>query len=174
MDKEYNNKRYKLIIAFIFLCLFCFLIYNLRFNKKEEKVVKNESKINLLTDYSRFFTVNSCVYKYITYLQTNNVDSILKVLDTKYKESLNINENNVFEYVENLNGNYSFVTKKIYYEQIDDYNFRYYIYGYLIEDLIDGSGKKSDRYYIVLFDTNKNIFSIKPYNEIDFKEVTNE
>jgi len=173
MDREYNNKRYKLLIILILLFLFSIVIYNIRFNDNKEEIVDNKNKINLLNDYSRFFTVNSSVYKYITYLQSKNVDSIVKVLDEDYKVKNNINTDNALDYVEKLDGTYSFVSKKIYYEQLDDYNIKYYVYGYLVQDLIDGYGEKQDRYYIVLFDTNKNLFSITPFNELEFKEVTN-
>lgn len=174
MDKEYNNKKYKLLIILILLFLFSYVIFNIRFNNDDETIeIVDTNKINLLDDYNRFFTINSCIYKYITYLQTKNVDSILKVLDETYITNNNINKNNVLEYVDTLNGTYSFVSKKIYYEQLDDYNIKYYVYGYLVEDLIDSYGKKIDKYYIVLFDTNKNLFSITPFNEIEFKEVTN-
>ena len=173
MNKEVSNKKYLMIFIFILLFAFSMLLYNSRFNNKKEEEVIEKNKVELLNDYSRFFTINSCIYRYITYLQSKNIDSVVKVLDEEFKANNNINNDNVFDKVENLNGNYSFVSKKIYYEELDEYNFKYYVYGYIVEDIMDDYGKKFDRYYIVNFDTNKNVFSITPYNETDFKEVTN-
>jgi len=173
MDKEYNKKRYILLVILCLLFIFSIFLFNLKNKDNNEEIIYDGNKVKLLSDYSRFFTVNSCVYKYITYLQSKNVDSIIKVLDEEYKNTKNINSSNVLENVENLSGNFSFVSKKIYYENIDNYNIKYYVYGYLTEDTIDGYGEKLDRYYVVLFDTKKNIFTITPYNEFNFKEVTN-
>jgi len=172
MNKEVSGKKY-LVIIFVLLFIFSLFLYNMRFNNKVDNINYNVNKIKLLNDYSRFFTVNSCIYKYVNYVQSKNVENILKVLDNDYKMSKNINKNNIFDNIETLNSNYSFVSKKIYYEEIDEYNFKYYVYGYLEEDTIDGYGEKFDRYYIVKFDTKKSVFSITPYSEMEFKEVTN-
>ena len=53
-------------------------------------------------------------------------------------------ESNIYNYLPNLNGNYSFVSKKIYYEKKDDNYFKYYVYGYIEQDLIDCGLKKNE------------------------------
>lgn len=171
--EKMNKNRIILLVVFSLLVLFSFYIYN-KFNKKEvDNKNETEQQYILLDDYSRFFTVNSCVYKYINYLQSKNSSNLLKVLDKNFIQLNNINENNLYDYLENINGNYSFVSKEIYYEKINDKYIKYYVYGYLIEDKIDEKGKKFDRYYVVTFDLENYLFSIIPYNGDIFKEVEN-
>jgi len=162
-----------MVILLVFLITILLFITN--FKKEDDKTPEVEkNKILLLSDYNDFFTVNSSIYKYISYLQKKDYDSILKILDTSYKSSNNITLENVVNFVENLEGNHSFSSKKIYYEVIDDNIIKYYVYGYLSKDTIDGYSERLDRYYIVIFNTEDKIFSIIPSNEIEFKEVTNE
>ena len=168
-----NRNRIILLIIFILLVFLSFYIYDY-FNKKEvDNKNETEQQYILLDDYSRFFTVNSCVYKYINYLQSKDSDSLLKVLDKNFIKVNNINENNIYDYLEKLEGNYSFVSKKIYYEKIDDKYVKYYVYGHLVEDLMDEIGEKLDRYYVVTFDLENYLFSIIPYNGDIFKEEEN-
>ena len=136
---------------------------------KEEK-----NKVVLLNDYNEFFTVNSSIFKFIGYLQNKDYDNVLKILDSDYKTNNNINLNNITSFVENLEGNHTFSSKKIYYEILDDNHTKYYVHGYLTKDIIDGYSERLDRYYIVIFNTKDRIFSIIPSDEINYKEVIND
>ena len=169
-----NKKRIVLIICFVFLFLFSVFLFNSRFGNKTLNKNKEVSKINLLNDYSRFFTVNSCIYKYISYLQSKDIDSLMKVLDVNYIMNNNINSNNIFDNLGRLDGNYSFITKKVYYEKISDTYFKYYVYGQLKKDIIDENNEKIDKYYIVNIDNDKGVFNIFPYEGDIFKEELNE
>lgn len=173
---ENNIKKSRVFISIIFVILFIssFLLYNYKFGSKEETKIKNESNVKLLDNYNRFFTVNSCIYKYITYLQSNDVDSILKVLDEDYKTVNSINLDNVYNYVEKLDGNNSFVSKKMYYEEISENYIKYYVYGYISKDTIDGKGTREDKYFIVNLDIDDQTFSLIPYNGNIFKEGLDE
>ena len=172
--KKNNIYIYIIFGLLIVLLLFVTNFYNNK-NNKEDTIQKTEkNKIKILSNYDEFFTINSCVYKYISYLQSKDYNSVLKILNSDYKKNNNITESNIENFVENLDGKYSFSTKKIYYEVIDNNYTRYYVYGYLSKDMIDVYGEKEDRYYIILFDTKNQLFSLTPYNEVGFKEVTSE
>lgn len=162
-----------LILLLVFLIIVLLFISN--YKKEDDKFQEVEKhKVLLLNDYNQFFTVNSSIFKYISYLQKKDYESVLKILDYDYKNVNSINLNNIANYVENLEGNHSFSSKKIYYEVIEDNVVKYYVHGYLLKDTIDGYSERLDRYYIVIFNTKEKIFSIIPSNEIDYKEVTNE
>ena len=166
-----KKKDYTLLII---ICLILFsLVGLLYFNKSEDEEQVEKTKYVILNDYSRFFTVNSCVYKYIQYLSNKNYDNLFKVLSKEYINDNNINESNIYNYLPNLNGNYSFVSKKIYYEKKDDNYFKYYVYGYIEQDLIDSIGNKEYYYFLVDYDQMDNVFSITPINKIVFDEVEN-
>ena len=170
VDKMEKKKDYTLliIICVILLCIVVLLFLN---KSDEETIFSEEPKYKLVEDYSRFFTVNSCVYKYITYLNGNKTNELLKILDEEYIKNNNIDSNNVYNFINKLNGNYTFKSKKIYYEVNNEKVIKYFVYGYLIEETIDGLGIKKDYYVIVNLDLENQLFSITPYDGSLFKEV---
>lgn len=165
----YKKSRLILFIVFLSLCLLSLYIYNSIYSN-DVKSEENSSKYVLLSDYSRFFTVNSCIYKYVVYVENKDVKSLLSVLDEDYKNDKGINESNIFDFVDQLNGNYSFKSKKIYYEKIGDNKFKYYVNGFLYKESIDGLENEEERNYIVNMDNENQLFSIAPYDGKIFKE----
>lgn len=170
------KKKDNYILLIIIICILVSVLGLLYLNKMDSNNNdKEESKYYLLNDYSRFFTINSCVNKYITSLQSNKYDNVLKLLDKEYIESNNISSDNVSNYVDNLNGNYNYITNKIYYTELSKNIINYYVKGYLVSDELDNiSNDKIDKYYIVKFDLTNNLFSITPIESSKYKEVSNE
>ena len=170
------KKKDNYILLIIIICILVSVLGLLYLNKMDSNNNdKEESKYYLLNDYSRFFTINSCVNKYITSLQNNKYDNVLKLLDKEYIESNNISSDNVSNYVDNLNGNYNYITKKIYYTELNKNVINYYVKGYLVSDELDNiSNDKIDKYYIVKFDLTNNLFSITPIESSKYKEASNE
>ena len=166
-----QKKDYTLLIIICILLLSIAVLLFLNNNDDNEIILGEEPKYRLVDDYSRFFTVNSCVYKYITYLSSNKTDELVKILDEEYVSKNNINSSNIYNYVNRLNGNYSFKSKKIYYQVDDEKVIKYFVYGYLIEETIDGIGNKKDYYVIVNLDLENQLFSVTPYDGEMFKEV---
>lgn len=163
-----KNKDYTLLII---ICVILICILGLLFlNKDEEDNVQDIPQYKLVNDYSDFFTVSSCVSKYITYLSNKNTDDLIKILDDEFVLENGINSNNVYNYVNKLSGNYTFKAKKMYYQVDDEKVIKYYVYGYLIEETINGIGTKQDYYLIVNLDTENQLFSVVPYNGELFKE----
>lgn len=171
---QMKKKDYILLVICVSIALITLLLVNI--GKVNINIGNNKEtkKTTLLKDYSRFLTLESCVYRYVNYLQSKDIDSLLKVLDKEYVDKNLIDENNIFTYLDNLDGIYSFVAKKIYYEKMNDNLIKYYIYGQIIEDNINAyNSNVIDRYYIVYLDTNNRIFSISPYDGAIFSEVNN-
>jgi len=172
MEKVKNNKI--LLIVFGVLLIMSLILYNFKLPDSKEKDISNNSEYQLVTDYSRFFTVNSCVYKYVEYLQSQDFDSLLKVLDHEYVSNNGINKNNIYNFLPNLsNGMYNFVSKKMYYKKLSNSYISYYVYGYIIEDTIDSTGTKQYYSYQVNLDIDNQTFNIAPYNGDLFKEGNN-
>lgn len=166
--KKKDNSTILMIISLILLVIFGLMHF---LDHNEENVNNKEVEYKLLNDYSRFFTIDSCVYKYITYVSNSKTEDILKVLDSNYVRDNNINSTNLYNYEGTLEGSYTFKTKKIYYEILNNNYIRYYVYGYLIQDSLDSIGKKEDYYVIVNLDSKNQLFSITPYDGTIFKEV---
>lgn len=167
MKKKRDNNIFLIIICILLL----FIIVLLFLNDKDEDYMKKEEKLkySLVSDYSVFFTINSCVYKYVNFISNKQTDDLLQILDSKYIEKNNINNKNLYNYVNQLDGIYTFKTKKIYYEEKN--KNQYYVYGYLIKESIDGITDKQDYYLIINLNTRKQLFSIVPYDGELFKEA---
>lgn len=133
--------------------------------------INKDIKYTLLNDYSRFFTVDSCVYKYISYLSSGDKASVIKILDNNYVKSNEITESNLYQFINRLEGNYTYKSKKIYFVKNDDSHITYYVDGYLLQEVIDESPIKTEQYFVVKMDLKNYLFSITPYNGEMFMEV---
>ena len=169
--KNKNNYTLLIIVCVILLSILGILYFDS--DETESIVNNNETKYLLLDDYSRFYTVESIVYKYINLITSNNVSDLINVLDEDYVSNNNITSETVFNYVDKLEGIYSFKAKKIYYENKSKYIIKYYVYGTLNKEGMDEIIEKSDYYLVVNIDTKNNLFSITPYDGKIFKEVNN-
>lgn len=129
---------------------------------------KENNEINIVTNYSNFYTVNSCLYRVITYLSTKNIDDLMLVIDDKYKEENNITKENILSIFDSVEENSTFVSKKMYYQNLNDNITKYYVYGYIEKNqLYDGFAtnklQNKEMYFIVYIDSKNKIFSIEPY-----------
>ena len=160
MDKI--NK--KMIILFGVLIII--VVFILHFNRK-----KSDDKITLVRDNSTFFTVSSCVSKYISYLSTNDTEKLYILLDSKYKKKYNIDEESINNYLISLDGNYMFKGKKMYSEKVGKSRYKYYVYGVLIENTMDVFDMDEEDYYLIVYLNEKDMtFSIEPYDGAIFND----
>ena len=95
------DKNLKLVIALIVIMAVLAGINQIFFKDKakvkEDKV--NQDEILLVDDYNRFYTVSSCVSKYLNYLATNNTEKLLVLLSNEYKTKNNITESNIYTFI---------------------------------------------------------------------------
>lgn len=164
------DKKKILIIGWgIALILIVILAVNIK-NKKDADVNINTKKdYSLVANYSKFFTVENCANKYISYLNKKDKANVYKLLSESYLTSNNITEDNVLTKIKTDNKIYNFQAKKMYQKKLNDKQIMYYIYGNLIEQVMDEYLKPVDYYLIVTIDQNK-LFSITPYDGKIFKE----
>ena len=157
-----------IIILILIIGIIGLLGYKTR-NKEGNEInntqIEETSKIMRVDNASMFFTVESCVNKYLTYLSNQDADIIFNLLDESYKAELNISKENVLQHVEELNGIYTFSAKDMYYEKIGDIQ-KYYVTGEiaadgLIEVVSDISNIKFN--ITVILDMSNNTFTVIPY-----------
>lgn len=144
------------------------------FDKIEEKEEVND--INIVTNYSNFYTVNSCLYRTITYISYKDSESLFLVLDDNYKNKNNITKENALSLFNNIVEDSTFVSKKMYYQKINDNITKYYVYGQVqLNQIYDGdvTNKVShtDMYFIVYMDTSSKTFSVEPYTSDLFSKL---
>lgn len=133
-------KKKVLIILVILLIILCGILIYMKFignsntqtyNKPENEVTKQ--KIEKVKSDVAYFTVQSCVEKYINYLSEGNNEIIYNLLDNDYIKKYNVTKLNVKNYVEQVYEMSTFKTKQMYVENIDNDNQIYYVKGILQE-----------------------------------------
>lgn len=172
---EENKKNILLIvICVIFVVLFVVVLFTN--NRSEDNMNSTTSKINMVTDQNRFFTVSSCVSKYLSYLSLKDTDNILYLIDENYKNEHGITSANLYDYVKQLDGEYEFTANMMYQEQVDGNIMKYYVSGFIKPSLLLDSAEeyyqieRENFYVIVNLDLRQQVFSIVPYDGAVFQE----
>lgn len=155
------------ILALILGVLALIIVVTSFFNTKKENYVP--SKISIVKNYSNFYTVESCLYRTITYLSAKDKDSIYLLLNDNYKKNNNIAKDDILNLFDEVDEDSNFISKKMYYQKTNENIFKYYVYGQvekeqLYDDEILDEAIKKDMYFIVYLDTLNQTFSIEPYN----------
>lgn len=132
---------------------------------KENSSIKTES----VKSATAYFTVQDCVNKYITYVEQKDTDSILKILNHEYIEKNNITKENVLDKIENIQGLVVFEADKMYVEEIDENNNKYYVSGSIISENAESDNESTvikDKFYIAVeLDLENMIFSVIPLED---------
>lgn len=159
-----NSKLTAVILVIItFVVVIGTFIYN-NINKN-----KQDNDIKIVTNYSNFYTVNSCLYRVITYLNSNDTKSLMLILDNNYKKQNNISEDNIMSLFESIDSDSTFVSNKMYYQEINSNITKYYVSGHieknqLYDEDYTNSLETKQVYFIVYLDTTNKTFSIEPYS----------
>lgn len=160
-----KDKSKLVAIILVIITILVIVLTNL-FNKDEQQ---KENKIEIVTNYSNFYTVDSCLYRTITYIASKDNQSLLSVISDNYKKENNIDVNNVFNVFSEIEEDSIFISKKMYYEKINSNITKYYVYGHIdrnqiLDDEIILNNEYKEQYFIVYLDTTNKTFAIEPYN----------
>lgn len=129
---------------------------------KDDVITKNE-KLTPVNNYSAFFTVESCVEKYITYYTENDADAVLTILDKDYISKNKLNNKNVFEKIKYNEEANVFAAEEMYIEEYNDDINIYYVSGTLNSEGFDAESIELERvYFEVKLDYENMTFSLKP------------
>lgn len=159
----------------IILVIITLIVVIISFISKEQEENKI-GDVSIVTNYSNFYTVDSCLYRTITYLASKNSESLYFVLNDNYKKQNNITKENVMNYFQSIPTSSTFISKKMYYQDINDNITKYYVFGtieenYLLEEVEYRELKTQDAYFIVYLDTSNKTFSIEPYSKELFEKL---
>lgn len=169
MSNFFRNKKNLpviLLVVVTIIVVVCSIVFG--------KDTKSKENIKIVTDASKFYTVNSCIYRFSTYLADNDVDSVYKIVDENFINDNNITKQNILDNFYEILPDYTFISKKMYSSIVNENITKYYVYGvYQPNSLFDDTDiyevESTDAYYIVYLDNSKSIFSIEPYNGDIFK-----
>ena len=138
------------LIASLLICV-GFLIVSFKFdNNKKISVKQVENPI-------MFFTVESCVNKYINLIIAQDSEALYNVIDSKYKKENEITIDNVLSVNKYLNGNYSFIATEMLEDKEEKY--KYYVKGNLMSESM-GDEHKIEYSLIVKLDMKNYTYSV--------------
>lgn len=165
-----NSKYIAIVLAVLALIVVIISLVTGNDNNK-----KDEFEPLIVTNASNFYTVNSCLYRTITYLSEKDKESLNLILSEEYKKENRVREENILNLFPNVEENSTFVSEKMYYETITSSITKYYVKGYVeknsIMDNAPLKGKNHDSiYFIVYLNSSDKLFSIEPYDGEIFSE----
>ena len=160
-----KDKSKLVAIILVIITILVVVLTNL-LNKDEQQ---SENKIEIVTNYSNFYTVDSCLYRTITYITSKDSESLLSILSSNYKKENNINSNNILSSFNSIEEDSIFISKKMYYEKMNNNITKYYVYGHveknqIIDDALTIDNEYTDQYFIVYLDTTNKTFAVEPYD----------
>lgn len=168
MNLELNKKNIIMLAIFVIIIIIGLLLHDYRNQDLSDKI---NNKITLVNDYSQFFTISNAGNKYISYLQKEDKESLILLLNEKYISINNINKENILDKLTLLESDsYTFEASMIYQESLSSDIIRYYIKGDLSLDVMDEYQRPTDYYLIIEIDGVNNIFEVTPYNGKIFME----
>ena len=161
-----KTSKIELSIVILLVVIFCgSFIY-----MKSMEVMKDNESINTdvvaLADVNRFFTIDSAISKYFSYITLKDGESLLSILDEDYISRNNIITANIYQFVGNYNSNIKTSLEEAY--RVSSYKniYKYYTKVVLNEETLYDSTLQGYNYYIVTINENELTYAIEPISEI--------
>ena len=169
-----DNKKLKLIIVAVISIIVILFILLIVERVRYQNSIPLTSKVKLVKDYSKFFTVDDCVNKYLNYISNNDKEDLIKILNSNYAKEKDIDVNNVIKKLDIYdisNKLTSYKTTAVYEEKKEDNKYSYYVIGELYEEVMDEVGSSKEYYFIVNIDYDTLLFDVMYYDGSLFKEI---
>ena len=171
-----NEKNSKLLAIFLAILAIIVVVVSIVSGKKDNNI--DDKDASIVNNASKFFTVNSCMYRVTNYIYKKDTSSLMNVLSNKYKKDNEINETNILNKLPQITQNSTFVSKKMYYKEISKTITKYYVYGVIRPNILHDFDsveniEEKDSYFIVILDSEKQVFSIEPYDGKIFMDGDN-
>ena len=115
--KNNEDRNKKILVVFLIVLTVGIIVYD-KFLKKEPEENIDTTTISVVTDRNRFYTVASCVNKFLTYLTSKDTDSLYLLLDENYKTENKITKDNIYNYIGTYNNELIFNPKKIFEQRL--------------------------------------------------------
>lgn len=172
IDRLFDNEEgntikvliFVLIIFGILSAFYNFVVKEQNGDDNDSNIVDTNDNVSIVVNHNKFYTVSSCVSKYINYLIARDTDNLLILLSEEYQKTNNINSNNVYDYTGTISSNKSFSANKMFSQKINQNTYKYYVYGTLREETLNYTSEKEDFYLIVILNDKDMTFAVEPYN----------
>lgn len=153
-----------IVIILVIVFVFSFIYMKTTENKSEEQRI--DTRVTALEDINRFFTIDSAVSKYFSYVVLKDSESLLKILDEDYIKRNNITSSNIYDFVGNYDNTIRSELEEAY--QVSSYNnvYKYYVKVVLKEETLYDSALQGYVYYIVTINENELTYAVEPISDI--------
>lgn len=169
-----------LLIILLTICLSllaCYIVLKGENNNEDnynvnEPIVKNPEfwNIQIVKNANDFYTVASCIDKYLNFWYMQDKEDVYNILEENYKKENLITKDNVFEKIGTLSEMLTFRPQKMYYINLEQSVQKYYAYGTVRSDFMEQRGEESDYYIEVILNFNNGTFSIRPSTREEFPD----
>lgn len=166
-----KGKKFGVFIVILLIAILCILIIILNNTKNNQLKELQQSTTNIeenikpkqkVKDVNWFYTVNTCVDRYLTYLSEKNTDSLMKVLDKNYISYEGITEQNLWNKIESPEFLQILSVQAMYEGEMKGNIKTYYVSGTVRDDIMDMQTEEKPFYVTVKLDTVNQTFSIMP------------
>lgn len=164
-----EERKKKIWIAILSVLLVIIIIYRVFFmdNSEKPEVIDTET-ISIVDNVNDFYVVSSCVSKYLNYLASNDTEKLLILLSSRYKKDNSIDSSNIYNFIGRLDGNHSFNPRKMYVKRLSKSVYKFYVYGLISKEQINGNSEEKDYYIVVILDRSSMTFAIEKYDSSIF------
>ena len=122
---------------------------------------------SLVKDRTRYYTVFHAVNKYYNYSNAKDSESVIMVLNDKYKQEKNINNAGDIAWPDQYDADkLTYNARLMCQKKLDIGIYSFYVSGF--ESYMNKPGRLSNVYYEVILDDNNFTFNIRPIDEKTF------
>lgn len=175
MFEKLSDSEKKVLIAWIILGIILLIaVATIKITQKniDDKYKYINSPYKLVLNHDRYYTVSAALSKFYAYINEDNYQSVVNILDSKYKQDNNITKDNVNNFIKFYDVASNYETKVMCSKEIAKGIFSYLVSG---NDIGMNNGKRlASPYYQVVLDGNKLLFSVKPISKEDYEEKCHE
>ncbi len=159
-----KTAKIEMIISIILIVIFGSLLIYVSVTRSDDDDLI-DTTVSALSDVNRFFTIDSAIAKYFSYVTSQDSDSLLKILDEDYIERNNITSSNIYDFVGSYDTNIK--TSLIEAYQVSSYDniYKYYVKVALKLETIYSSTLQEYTYYIITINENELTYAIEPIYE---------
>ena len=161
-----KTTKIEVVIIIILIAVFgiSFIYAKTTEGKADEETI--DTTVTALSDVNRFFTIDSAISKYFSYITLKDGESLLSILDEDYISRNNITTANIYQFVGNYNSNIKTSLEEAY--RVSSYKniYKYYTKVVLNEETLYDSTLQGYNYYIVTINENELTYAIEPISEI--------
>lgn len=175
MLKNLSVEERKTLIIWLIVGIIFFLgviLFKVFEPSKKPTIDYSKEEYQIVLDHDRYYTVIGALSKYYSFLNANDYQSVLKILDATYVKDKQLSEDNIGVVITSGDYKVSYIPNIMCHKGIDQGITSYVIKG--SEKNSNSSKVIRSQYYEVILDANNTHFSVKPIEEAFFKEVCDE